>query len=240
MFDAIPSVIHDIESYDITTVRASVGNWMVGREIRRRTECKVIFNGDGSDEVFGSYLYFRRAPTDWAFESESQRLLQEIALYDVLRSDRCISSHGMEARTPFLDKQFVAVAMSLPTSERRHDGADRIEKQALREAFDNGLLPSEVLWRRKEAFSDGVSSTEESWYQIIQRLLRERKLVPENWRELAKERMWKPMPHTEEAFYYRDLFEQAYSHTGDAWPYWMPRWSPGATDPSARTLAVYK
>ena len=113
MFDCIPEVILAIESYDITTVRASVGNWMVAREIRRQTDCKVVFNGDGSDEIFGSYLYFKRAPTDEAFEEETERLLRNISKYDVLRSDRSISSHGLEARTPFLDKQFVGIAKSL-------------------------------------------------------------------------------------------------------------------------------
>jgi asparagine synthase (glutamine-hydrolysing) len=96
-----------------------VGNWMVAREVRRRSECKVVFNGDGSDEEWGSYMYFYKAPNDYAFEAECNRVLSEIHRYDVLRSDRSISSHGLEARTPFLDKQFVALAMSIPTELRR-------------------------------------------------------------------------------------------------------------------------
>jgi len=108
-FSAIPEVIHDIESYDITTVRASVGNWLVAREIFNRSNCKVVFNGDGSDEVLGGYLYFYKAPSDEAFENESNRLLKDIHLFDVLRSDRCISSHGLEPRTTFLDKSCVDV-----------------------------------------------------------------------------------------------------------------------------------
>ena len=234
MFDAIPQVIHDIESYDITTVRASVGNWLIAKAIRETTDCKVVFNGDGSDEVFGSYLYFYRAPSDMAFEHETQRLLEEIHQYDVLRSDRSISSHGLEARTPFLDKQFVAVAMSYPTAMRRP--GERMEKQLLRDAFDDGLLPKEVLYRRKEAFSDGVSSQEKSWLEIIQDKILEKGLVPDNWREIAYAKNYWPVPQTPEAFYYRELFEKDYKHTSNLWPYWMPKWSPETSDPSARTL----
>ena len=239
MFSVIPQVIYDIESYDTTSVRASVGNWMVARAIRERSDCKVVFNGDGSDEVFGSYLYFYRAPNDDLFERESERLLAEISRYDVLRSDRSISSQGLEARTPFLDKQFVQVARSLPTEFRRPVLGKRIEKEVLRYAFqDEGLLPNEVLWRKKEAFSDGVSSTEKSWFEEIQDRIDQRNLVPENWFQQANE-LWEgkgPLPQTPEQFWYRSLYEKTYKQTGDYWPYWMPRWSPGVTDPSARTL----
>ena len=242
MFACIPEVIRDIESYDITTVRASVGNWMVAREVRRRSECKVVFNGDGSDEEWGSYLYFYKAPNDFAFEADSQRLLAEIHRYDVLRSDRSISSHGLEARTPFLDKQFVAVAMSIPTEFRRPGrgsvtgtGHERPEKKLLRDAFNTGLLPDAVLWRKKEAFSDGVSTQEKSWFQEIQ----ERVLgqgIPEGWEALAEK--FEPRPKTPEAFYYRSLYEERFKKTGDYWPFWMPRWSPETSDPSARTLSL--
>jgi asparagine synthase (glutamine-hydrolysing) len=238
MFNAIPAVIYDIESYDITTVRASVGNWLIAKAIREKTDCKVVFNGDGSDEVFGSYLYFYRAPNDYEFENEVERLLKEIHMYDVLRSDRSISSHGLEARTPFLDKQFVAAALAYPTALRR-PGNGRIEKQLLRDAFDGlDLLPREILYRRKEAFSDGISSQEKSWYEIIQEKLLESKMVSKIWAEISYEKNYWPEPKTPEAFYYREQFEKHYPRTGKLWPYWMPRWSPETSDPSARTLKL--
>jgi asparagine synthase (glutamine-hydrolysing) len=235
MFAVIPEVIRDIESYDITTVRASVGNWLVARAVKQ-TECKVVFNGDGSDEVWGSYLYFYKAPNDIQFEADSQRLLGQIHRYDVLRSDRSISSHGLEARTPFLDRQFVAVANSMPTELRRP--GKRCEKWLIREAFrtakaEDGLLPPEVLWRRKEAFSDGVSGVEKSWFEQIQ----ERIPLTPDWQ--AKASLFaEPIPKTPEAYYYRTLYESMYKRTGDYWPFWMPSWSPETSDPSARTLSL--
>ena len=234
MFAAIPSVIRAIESYDITTVRASVGNWMVARAVREKSECKVVFNGDGSDEVWGSYLYMGRAPTGAAFERESERLLEEIHQYDVLRSDRCVAAHGLEARTPFLDKQFVGVARSAPTARRRWTtGGAKAEKQLLRDAFaQTGILPGDVMWRRKEAFSDGVSGTERSWFEEIQS--RVAGLVPADWE--AQAARWTPRPQTAEAYWYRSLYEEYYGSVAKPWPYWMPRWSPETKDPSARTL----
>lgn len=237
-FNAIPQVIHDIESFDTTSVRASVGNWLVSKYIKEHTDCKVVFNGDGSDEVFGSYMYFYNAPNEFEFELETQRLLKDIHYFDVLRSDRSISSHGLEPRTPFLDRQFVQVAMSIATYLRR-PSKNLCEKHILREAFNNGtVLPKDVLWRKKEAFSDGVSSLEKSWYEIIQEKVE--KLVPSNWRELASQYTHLP-PTTPEMFYYRTIFEQHYGGHANVIPYfWMPKWTPNATDPSARTLDVYK
>lgn len=235
MFATIPSVIRAIESYDITTVRASVGNWMVARAVREKSECKVVFNGDGSDEVWGSYLYMGRAPTGAAFERESERLLEEIHQYDVLRSDRCVAAHGLEARTPFLDKQFVAVARSAPTGLRRWFATQGGEKKLLRDAFaQTGILPGEVMWRKKEAFSDGVSGQERSWFEEIKS--RMAGLVPADWE--AQAARWTPRPLTAEAYWYRSLYEQYYGSVAMPWPYWMPRWSPETKDPSARTLGL--
>ena len=240
-FAAVPAVIRDIESFDTTTVRASVGNWLVAREIARRSDCKVVFNGDGSDEVFGSYLYFYNAPSEEAFDEESARLLEDIHAFDVLRSDRCISSHGLEPRTPFLDKNFVAVARSVAAAWRRPLKGRRVEKEMLREAFMmSGLLPFDVLRRQKEAFSDGVSGTEKSWYQVAQEKAAAE--LGEGWKEGAAERWPHMTPTTAEQAFYRTLWEKEYGGAGAerCIPYfWMPRWCEGATDPSARTLAVY-
>lgn len=240
MFNCIPDVIRDIESYDITTVRASVGNWMVSREIARRSDCKVVFNGDGSDELFGSYLYFFRAETNKEYSDEVLRLLKNIHRYDVLRSDRSVSSHGLEARTPYLDSDLVNSVMLMPTSALRPLQRKRMEKFILRQvALRQKVCPPEVALRRKEAFSDGVSGIEKTWYEIIQEKIKEKKLVPENWRDLLVGLPDWVKPQTEEAFYYYSIYCKLYPHTGDPWPYWMPQWSPETSDPSARTLALY-
>lgn len=232
-FAAIPAVIRDIESYDITTVRASVGNWMIARAIREYSKAKVVFNGDGSDEVFGGYKYFYRAPDNESFEAESARLLNDIHMFDVLRSDRCISSHGLEPRTPFLDKQFVEVARSISTVWRRSTAT--MEKNILRAAFeDEQLLPNDILWRRKEAFSDGVSGPDKPWYEHIAD--RVQVLVPSF--DLQRHRFSYLRPTSVESLYYRDLFHGMYGYECQyVIPYiWMPKWSPETTDPSARTI----
>jgi len=231
-FDAIPEVIRSIESYDITTVRASVGNWLVSREIAKLSDAKVLFNGDGSDEVFGSYLYFFRAPDDESYEAEVTRLLEDIHKYDVLRSDRSISSHGLEPRTPFLDKQFVAIARSIPTHLLRPVQGQQVEKALLRQAFNDGLLPLSVLHRQKEAFSDGVSGIK-PWYQEIQERVDLIEALPRVYTHLS--------PQTAEAQYYRDLFDEFYGDEGASTLtyFWMPKWSTETKDPSARTLSFY-
>ena len=240
---AIPEVVKAIESYDITTVRASVGNYLVGKYIKENTDIKVVFNGDGSDEIGGGYIYFYAAPTNEEFEDESERLLQEIHLYDVLRSDRCISSHGLEPRTPFLDKSVVATWRAIGTELRRPqkpntDGRGaQMEKQILREAFEmDNYLPFEVLWRKKEAFSDGVSAINDSWYK---RCLEYALCLGLSLSDIVeKTKDYHNPPETEEAYWYRCLFEESYgAKAALVIPrMWMPRWVAGASDPSARTL----
>ena len=168
-FDAIPEVIYNIESYDTTTVRASVGNYLIAKHISENSEAKVIFNGDGADEVAGGYLYFHKAPNDMEFDLECRRVLKDIHYFDVLRSDKSISSNGLEARTPFLDRAFVQHYLSIPARIRNHNNKGNKEKELIRSAFDGlGFLPKKMLYRTKEAFSDGVSHVDRSWYQVIQ------------------------------------------------------------------------
>jgi asparagine synthase (glutamine-hydrolysing) len=128
MFESIPEVIIALESYDTTTVRASIGNYLLGKCIKVNSEAKVIFNGDGSDELFGGYLYMNLCPDDIEFDKETRRLLKDIHLFDLLRSDKSISSHGHEPRTPFLDISFVNYILSIPLDIRNHNSCQQIEK----------------------------------------------------------------------------------------------------------------
>ena len=225
-FDAIPEVICAIESYDTTTVRASVGNYLVARHIANNSEAKVIFNGDGSDEVAGGYLYFHYAPDAVAKDQECRRLLKDIHFFDALRSDRCIASNGLEARTPFLDRAFVQTYLALPLDARFPEG--QCEKYLLRSAFED-MLPERICWRTKEAFSDGVSSLNRSWFQIIS------ELIPDDGAAVFEGEAHN-VPQTREQRYYRALFPYDVRMV----PYfWMPRFIQ-QTDCSARTLSIYQ
>lgn len=227
--DAIPEVIYSIESRDITTVRASVGNYLICKYIKENSEAKVIFNGDGSDELTGGYLYFHYAPDSIEFDIECRRLLKDLHFFDILRSDRCISCHGLEARTPFLDRVFVQSYLSIPAHLRFHALNNKCEKFLLRHAFsEGGYLPKEVLWRRKEAFSDGVSKATKSWFEVIQ--------------DHTKNIMDMASGADAEKAYYSKIFEKHYGseeHTKHVMPYkWMPKFIT-TTDASARTLPIY-
>jgi asparagine synthase (glutamine-hydrolysing) len=244
-FDAIPEVIYNIESYDTTTVRASVGNYLVAKYISEHSDAKVIFNGDGSDELTGGYMYFHNCPNNMEFDYECKRLLNDIQYFDVLRSDRTISCHGLEARTPFLDRTFVNNYLSLPIEFRNHNNNknsnNKIEKWLLRQSIqenDPELLPNNVLWRSKEAFSDGVSSHNKSWYEIIQDRLNSQ--YSENDFKSKCEKYNHNKPTTVEQLYYRELFDSHFHNKDKIIPYfWMPKYS-NVTDSSARKLDIYK
>jgi asparagine synthase (glutamine-hydrolysing) len=243
--EAIPEVIRTIESYDTTSVRASIGNYLLGKYISAHSSAKVIFNGDGSDELCGGYLYMKMAPDALEFDKECRRLLKDIHAFDVLRSDKCISSHGLEPRTPFLDRAWTQYYLSIPAKLRFNTTKNNCEKYLLRNAFDfqyylnsvgNPILPNEILWRRKEAFSDGVSDKSRSLYEIIQEHATKQLSVIPNVN--IKHTINKPI--TDEQKYYRILFEIYYKGCGNIVPYfWMPRYV-DAHDASARTLAIYQ
>ena len=204
MFDAIPEVIGKIESYDTTTVRASVGNYLVSKYIRKECDAKVIFNGDGSDEVTGGYMYFHAATDDAAFDQECRGLLKDIYTFDVLRSDKSISGNGLEARTPFLDRAFVQYYLSLPIEMRNHSAHKQCEKYLLRKAFSGkGVIPDSVLWRTKEAFSDGVSGDRKSWFEIID----EKIMKTEGEKYDSDSSVEHNPPTTREQRYYRQVFD---------------------------------
>ena len=229
--NSIPEVIKDIESYDTTSVRASVGNWNVGKYIKEHSDARVVLNGDGADELMGGYLYFHKCPNPLEFVNECSRLLNNIHQFDVLRSDKSIASHGLEPRTPYLDIEFTNYYLSIPPNTRCHLG--KVEKYLIREAFgfiDPDLLPSEILYRKKEAFSDGVSSLNHSWYQIIQEKMDD-VVIPNQLYTVNP-------PTTKEQKYYRQLFETYYPGCNTIPYFWMPRFV-NATDASARTLEIY-
>jgi len=226
-------------SFDVTTIRASVGHQLVSNWIKDHSDVKVVFTGETIDEM-GSYLYFQQAPSADAFQDEAIRLLEDIHYFDMLRGDRSISSAGLEARVPFADREFVEYFMGIDPELRMFDGEKKIEKYLVRKAFaDDDLLPDEVLWRRKNGFSDSVSQKKRSWSKIIQDYIDT--IISDEEFESRKGDFKHDPPKIKEAYFYRKIFESHYGAFEKSTPYqWLPKWCGEVVDPSARVLKIYQ
>ncbi len=226
--NCIPHVIRDIESYDITTIRASVAMWLLSKYISKNTKNTVLLSGEGADELFCGYLYFHYAPNSKAVFDESLRLLKQLYLYDVLRADRCVSSHGLELRVPFLDRHLIQLCLSLPGEMRMPKQG--MEKFILREAFE-GFLPDYILNRRKDGMSDGVSGGKKKWYEQIKDFVHTQ-VSDEEFEKTER------FP-SKEAYYYRKIYDNIFPTYQPVYTYWLPKWIKHGGDPSGRNVKIF-
>lgn len=237
---ALREVIYHLETWDITTVRASIGMYLICKYIKEKTQIKVLLTGEVSDELFG-YKYTDFAPNPEEFQREAQKRIKELYLYDVLRADRSISSHSIEARVPFSDKAFVDFVMAIdPKIKMNKTG---MGKQLLRSAFDESIcgkkwLPDNILWREKAAFSDAVGHS-----MVDELKIYAEKMYSDVEFEQTKKKYTYRTPYTKESLLYREIFEEFYPHRAQLIPdYWLPNqtWDNcKVSDPSARVLPNY-
>ena len=219
---AIPEVIRTIESYDVTTIRASTMMYLLSKYVSETSKVVVMFSGEGSDEASGSYRYFHNAPSPEEFKEETERLLRDLHFFDNLRADKSSAAWGLEVRVPFLDLDFLKYYMTLPSYIKTHNG---LEKYILRQSVAE-YLPEDILNRPKEAMSDGVSIHGRSWSTIIQ--------------EHAVKKTGIMDRVDAEKEYYLSIFESHYDGCENQIPYyWLPRWCGNVKDPSARVLSFY-
>jgi len=237
---AIPEVIRHLETYDITTIRASTPQFLLAKYINENTDVKVLMSGEGSDELFFGYKYHALAPTPQDAQKESETLIKEIHMYDGLRSDRTIAAHSMELRVPFLDTEFVNYVLSIEPSLKMP--YNKIEKYILRKAFESSYnspyrtLPDEILWRRKDAFSDAVGH---SWVDSI-KTYTNNIYTDEEFKVRSAKYTHLP-PQSKEALWYREIFEIYYPNTAHTIMkhFWLPKWTSDEitkVDPSARFI----
>lgn len=210
--DVLPEVVYHLETYDITTIRASTPMYLLARAIKSMG-IKMVLSGEGSDELFGGYLYFHKAPNPAEFHAETVRKLGKLHLYDCLRANKALAAWGVEGRVPFLDKEFIDIAMQLNPADKMSrgrilpattgdHGSSPIEKWILREAFHD-CLPDEIVWRQKEQFSDGVGY---SWIDTLKKITSER--VSDQQFATAARRFPVNPPLNKEEYYYRSLFAE--------------------------------
>lgn len=233
----LDKLIWHIETYDVTSVRASAPMYFLSKAIAD-LGIKVVLSGEGADEIFGGYLYFRNAPSAEDFQKETIERVQKLFTADLLRADKSTMAHGLEARVPFLDKAFLDVAMSIEANEKMPKTYDGKEKYILRKAFDtpdNPYLPDEVLWRQKEQFSDGVG------YSWIDQLIEycSSQVTDEQLAGAAVQFSYNS-PTTKEAYFYRSIFHKYYPQVSAAQTVrkWIPKWQENQ-DPSGRANAAH-
>ena len=196
--DAIKDVIYNLETYDITTIRASTPMYLMARVIKSMG-IKMVLSGEGADEIFGGYLYFHKAPNAKEFHEETVRKLEKLHMYDCLRANKSLAAWGIEGRVPFLDKEFMDVAMRINPKDKMING-ERMEKWVIRKAFEE-MLPESVAWRQKEQFSDGVGY---SWIDTLKEIVNIE--VSDEQLENAKYKFPLQTPTTKEEYYYRTIF----------------------------------
>lgn len=249
--DAIPDVIYHLETYDVTTVRASTPMYLLSRKIKAMG-VKMVLSGEGSDEIFGGYLYFHAAPDARSFHQECVRRVKNLHTADCLRANKSTMAWGLEARVPFLDKAFLEVAMNVRPEDKLFaeggrqeldgDGCPKMEKYILRKAFDvapdgKPYLPRSILWRQKEQFSDGVGY---SWIDGLK--AHAENAIPDQLFEKRFERWPVDAPSTKEAYYMRDIFDGLFLSDAAAKTAvrWIPRGDWGcAADPSGRSVSIH-
>ena len=232
---ALEEVIAALGTFDITTIRASMGMYLLCRYIHRSTDVRVLLTGEISDELFG-YKYTDFAPSAAEFQRESQKRVRELHMYDVLRADRCISANSMEARVPFGDLEFVRYVMGInPALKMNTYGKG---KYLLRRAFEGDLLPDGILWREKAAFSDAVGHS-----MVDDLKAYAERVYGDDWRARAEKYACHAKPFTKESLLYREIFEKYYpGQAGMVADFWMPNraWEGcDVNDPSARVLSNY-
>uniref|UniRef100_A0A1I7SSW8 Asparagine synthetase [glutamine-hydrolyzing] n=1 Tax=Bursaphelenchus xylophilus TaxID=6326 RepID=A0A1I7SSW8_BURXY len=233
---ALVKLIYHLESYDVTTVRAATPMYFLSRKIRN-DGIKVVLSGEGSDEIFGGYLYFHNAPNDEDFHTETVRRVRLLSTADLLRADKSCMANSVEVRVPFLDKSFLETAMAILPADRRPT-SEKIEKYVLRKAFDtpeDPYMPEEVLWRQKEQFSDGVGY---SWIDSLVKYCTQ--LVSDYEMSMASKLYPHNTPKTKEAFYIRSVFHNFYPSDSAAKTVspWIPKWQL-SEDPSGRASKVH-
>ena len=201
-FDAIRDVIYFLETYDVTTVRASTPMYLLARIIKSMG-IKMVLSGEGADEIFGGYLYFHKAPNAKEFHEETVRKLNKLHLYDCLRANKSMAAWGVECRVPFLDKDFLDVSMAINPKDKMI-GSEKMEKWILRKAFENEL-PKNILWRQKEQFSDGVGY---GWIDFLKEYVELN--ISDKEFNMRNKKFPINTPKTKEEYYYRNIFEEFY------------------------------